>query len=130
MTDQPGRKSPATGMHGGLGAAAVRNARVAAGGQNEGDCAAVVDAIDGTGGSAPCIRCFALSPGGIRTAMQAAICASGIKPISGLQRGRPAGPVAPAEVEAWLVSREADASAGARVSFHERAVKQRMGRVD
>ena len=54
MIDLSGKKAPATGARGGLGAAnarefAVRNAHVAVSGRNEGDCAPVGDAWDGRG---------------------------------------------------------------------------------
>lgn len=73
------------------------------------------------------IRCFGFSPGMIDTAMQAAIRASGINPISEVPRDQLSSPSAPAEVAAWLVSGEADALAGTMVGMRDRAVRRGMG---
>lgn len=97
--------------------------------QRECAAAAVADAIEKSGGRALRIRCSALSPGIVCTAMQAAIGVSGIKRTSGVPRDRLPGPVAPAEVAAWPLSGEADALAGTMVSIHDHAGKQGMGRV-
>ena len=73
------------------------------------------------------IRVFGFGPGVVDTGMQVKIRASGINPVSQLDRSVLAAPDRPAQVMTWLLSAEADDLAGQELSIKDQSLQERAG---
>ena len=73
------------------------------------------------------IRVYGFGPGTVDTEMQAVIRASGINPVSQMERSQHAAPAVPAQVIAWLCSEDASDLAGQELSIRDEALRRRAG---
>lgn len=73
------------------------------------------------------IRCFGIAPGVVDTAMQAAIRASGINPVSRLSRDDLAPPEHPGQAIAWLCTPDANALIGQELDIRDPNLRDAVG---
>lgn len=73
------------------------------------------------------IRVYGFGPGTVDTEMQAVIRASGINPVSRMERSQHAPPAVPAQVIAWLCTEDASDLAGQELSIRDDALRRRAG---
>ncbi|MGO1121147.1 SDR family NAD(P)-dependent oxidoreductase [Rhodovibrionaceae bacterium A322] len=73
------------------------------------------------------VRVFGFGPGVVDTGMQVKIRASGINPVSQLDRSVLASPARPAQVMTWLLTSDADDLAGQELSIRDEDLQSRAG---
>ena len=73
------------------------------------------------------IRVYGFGPGTVDTEMQQVIRASGINPVSQMDRSQHAPPSVPAQVIAWLCTEEAGDLAGQELSIRDETLRRRAG---
>ncbi len=73
------------------------------------------------------IRVFGIAPGVVDTAMQGAIRASGINPVSKLPRESLSSPDQPGRAIAWLCTPAADGLAGQELDIRDSALRRAIG---
>ena len=73
------------------------------------------------------IRVYGFGPGTVDTEMQSVIRASGINPVSQMERSQHAPPSVPAQVIAWLCTEDASDLAGQELSIRDDELRRRAG---
>ena len=73
------------------------------------------------------VRVYGFGPGTVDTEMQQVIRASGINPVSQMERSQHAPPSVPAQVIAWLCTEKAADLAGQELSIRDEALRRRAG---